>query len=901
MKGSSKSPDQDGQGRPLGSNGSAGQGKPGKRSGLANGATRKLSVEPLEPRILLSATWVDADTSDAIPEPTAGDDIGIGSDFADVMDGHGGDDVLFGEGGDDLFQFQDAQDGDVVAVDGGDGHDTIDLSGYSVDNVTFGDGTLTVDQGGGNSFTIHHTQVESITFSDTTASVLTGDHAENGFSGSEVFVSGGEAFRIDVAGSGNVDWSFDADTGSLTVGDTHGTGHGTSLSINDLTGTDLNVEHVSIRTDLGALDSNVDIDTLSIANNRNIDAITVGNGIGSIGTLDYAYNVDSSAVINANVGVVEIGNNVECDVRLQFNGDVGQIDLVCYQVGDISVTGNLGSFQAGGVTGDITVGGDAGSITIQTPGSADDLAGNLIVQGNLGQLDVGDDITGSVTVSGDVGGISVGDRITKDITIGGDLDAFSVGGSFTGTLTADQVNGQFDLHDDGRSYSNEFESDTQVVYDGATHTLTANASVLQPIAVDDVVTTQEDTPVVTGNVLANDTAYNTNLVVNGSFENTLVLDGGWQVFSDGIAGWKTSNGPGIEVQSNAAGSALDGNQHVELDSHGSNYSQANSGMYQDIDTQEGDAYTLEFAYSPRPGRGAADNAIEVWWDGQLLDTITADGTGLSDTDWQHHSYEVTGGSDTTRLEFRAVGTGTTYGGYLDDVSVVGENTLEVTEHTQGSHGSVVYNGDGTFTYTPQGDFNGVDTFEYTVADGNGGFSTATVSVTVEAVDDPVPPPVDNSPPTEDEEDDSLWDGNENLAVLQTGGGPDEIEFNPPPELSADNSIGVADPLSVSLHAPSLDLFSEIIESPRYEPIDIQIPSDEARFEDVFEAGGDVLVPFIDPNDGADLQATAAGAGAEGDIPDTFLTQLWGLLRGAAGTTKATDEPDAPTNRTRGRS
>ena len=30
------------------------------------------------------------------------------------------------------------------------------------------------------------------------------------------------------------------------------------------------------------------------------------------------------------------------------------------------------------------------------------------------------------------------------------------------------------------------------------------------------------------------------------------------------------------------------------------------------------------------------------------------------------------------------------------------------------------NGDGTFTYTPTANFNGADSFTYTVTDGNGG-------------------------------------------------------------------------------------------------------------------------------------------------------------------------------------
>ncbi len=63
-----------------------------------------------------------------------------------------------------------------------------------------------------------------------------------------------------------------------------------------------------------------------------------------------------------------------------------------------------------------------------------------------------------------------------------------------------------------------------------------------------------------------------------------------------------------------------------------------------------------------------------------------------------------------------------------------EGTPAVTVVTQGTHGTVVNNGDGTVTYTPNADFNGTDSYTYTVTSG-GVTETATVSVTVNAVPD----------------------------------------------------------------------------------------------------------------------------------------------------------------------
>ena len=71
-----------------------------------------------------------------------------------------------------------------------------------------------------------------------------------------------------------------------------------------------------------------------------------------------------------------------------------------------------------------------------------------------------------------------------------------------------------------------------------------------------------------------------------------------------------------------------------------------------------------------------------------------------------------------------------------------EGTEAITGTSNGAHGTVTVNNNGTpgntaddfVVYTPAPDFNGTDTFTYTVASG-GVTETATVSVTVTAVAD----------------------------------------------------------------------------------------------------------------------------------------------------------------------
>ncbi len=65
----------------------------------------------------------------------------------------------------------------------------------------------------------------------------------------------------------------------------------------------------------------------------------------------------------------------------------------------------------------------------------------------------------------------------------------------------------------------------------------------------------------------------------------------------------------------------------------------------------------------------------------------------------------------------------------DPLAISGVDTVSA----QG--GTVADNGDGTFTYTPPADFNGSDSFTYTVSDGNGGTAQGTVNVTVNPVND----------------------------------------------------------------------------------------------------------------------------------------------------------------------
>ncbi len=149
-----------------------------------------------------------------------------------------------------------------------------------------------------------------------------------------------------------------------------------------------------------------------------------------------------------------------------------------------------------------------------------------------------------------------------------------------------------------------------------------------------------------------------NLVTNGSFESTPQAPGSWNVYQS-INGW-SSIGSGIEVRNNVAGTAYDGGNFVELDSH------SNSSMMQALSGASGQ-YFLSFWYSARPGTSAVTNGLSFSLDGLELDSVLVNvGNATGAHDWQHYSGIFDFDGDAV-LRFNAIGVNDSYGGSLDKV------------------------------------------------------------------------------------------------------------------------------------------------------------------------------------------------------------------------------------------
>jgi len=88
-------------------------------------------------------------------------------------------------------------------------------------------------------------------------------------------------------------------------------------------------------------------------------------------------------------------------------------------------------------------------------------------------------------------------------------------------------------------------------------------------------------------------------------------------------------------------------------------------------------------------------------------------------------------------------------GVLGNDSDVDGDTLTAALVSGANHAALTLNPDGSFTYTPEPDFNGDDAFVYEVSDGSGAENTATVTITVNPVND-APAAVDDAAATDED-------------------------------------------------------------------------------------------------------------------------------------------------------
>lgn len=219
--------------------------------------------------------------------------------------------------------------------------------------------------------------------------------------------------------------------------------------------------------------------------------------------------------------------------------------------------------------------------------------------------------------------------------------------------------------------------------DRATVTITVDGANDIPTANDDTFVTDKHTPVTTTSTLANDTdPDNTDVLSVDSIDTTAT------------AGVVTDNSDGT----------FDYDPNGQFDSLG-----------------DGESDTDTFTYSITDGNGGTDSA-------SVTITITGANTAPAATDDAFSTDEDS-----------ALTTGDVL---TNDTDAEGDTLSIDSVDTVSTVGAVTNNGDGTFDYDPDGQFETLaagdsdsDTFTYTVTDGNGGSDTATVTITINGVND----------------------------------------------------------------------------------------------------------------------------------------------------------------------
>jgi len=322
--------------------------------------------------------------------------------------------------------------------------------------------------------------------------------------------------------------------------------------------------------------------------------------------------------------------------------------------------------------------------------------------------------------------------------------------------------------------------------DNATVTITVGGVNDAPVAVDDSASTDEDTSV-TISVLNNDSdpdgdvltvISNTNpsngtVVLNedGTFtytpnNNFNGVDSFEYTISDGNGGTDTATVTITVVGVNDAPVAVDDSASTDEDT-----AVTISVLDNDSDPDGDELSIIDFT---EPSNGT----VVLNDDGTFTYTPNNNFNGVDS--FEYTISDGNGGTDTATVTITVVGVNDAPVA-VDDAASTDEDTavtisvlnndtdpdgdeLSIIDFTEPSNGSVVLNQDGTFTYTPNNNFNGTDSFEYTISDGNGGTDTATVTITVNSEND-APVAVDDSASTDE-------DTEVTISVLNNDSDPD---------------------------------------------------------------------------------------------------------------------------------
>ncbi|MFT6024077.1 MAG: Ca2+-binding RTX toxin-like protein [Ascidiaceihabitans sp.] len=708
------------------------------------------------------------------------------TEYTYTVNGSGGQDTLefseqssenstFGPLIDDVSLFE------IGDVTGGSGNDTL-LGGSDADTI-FADGGDLVDGGSGgfNSDPALNTDDDTLDLTGQGPFVLenvTTDSNGNGTNGTVVFVDGagnptGETIVFteieNIVGEDVTNNDPDA------VDDADVTDEDTAIIIDlldndtDPNGDALSVTAASVPADQGTLlDNGNGTYTFTPADDFNGDAtisysITDGNG----GTDSATHTVTVNAVNDGPVAVDdEETTDEDTSVIVDLIGNDTDVDGDPLTLGTATVPADQGTLVDNGdgtvtftpaddFNGEATI-----SYTVEDgQGGSDD--GQAIVTVNA--VNDGPDAVNDADVTDEDTAVTVdlldndtdveGDTLTvTGATVPADQGTLVDNGDGTVTFTpADNFNGTATI-----SYS---ITDGNGGTDTAIHEIEVAAVNDDPIAVDDIVSTDEDVPVVI-DLIGNDTDVDGDPLTLGTAtvpadQGTLIDNGDGTVTftpADNFNGTATitytvedGQGGSDEGQAIVAVGAMDDDPTAVDDAITTDEDTAVTidVLFNDTDV-DGDALTITGASVP-----ADQGTVEIVGN-ELVFTPADDFNGEATI-----TYAISdgnGGTDTAEVAVTVtpVNDGPVA---VDDIETTDEDQPVIVDlvgndtdvdgdpltigvvSVPADQGTVIDNGDGTVTFTPADNFNGPATITYTVVDGQGGSDEGQAVVSVGAVND----------------------------------------------------------------------------------------------------------------------------------------------------------------------
>ncbi|WP_310619318.1 tandem-95 repeat protein [Flexibacterium corallicola] len=688
-------------------------------------------------------TIIGTNSSDTI-SGTERSDLVISGNGDDTIETGGGNDVILSGNGDDTINSGDGHD----LVISGKGDDTVN-AGSGNDVILTGKGDDTVDAGDGHDLVITGKGDDTVDAGDGNDLVITGrgDDNINAGDGSDLVVSGSgndtvvhiEADNLDTFDIyyGNSGWdtlnlvisqavynssAFQADLAHFqsmldSTGSATGTFSSIGIAINsfeaiEVTITDSNSAPTAATVDLGQIEedgsrlitaaellsgaSDVDGDALTIS------SLTIQSGGGSLsdnlnGTWTYTPQADDDTQVTfaytVSDGTLEATSTASLDMTPLNDAPVAE-DGSAMTDEDTALNGSLP--QATDVDGDVvtyalgTVAPANGSVTIDSDGSytytpdADtngtDTFSYTVSDGNGGlneytfTIDVAAVNDAPVTTNGS-------QTTTEDTALSGTLVATDIdstnltyeltSGPSGGTLTLDASTGAYTY-----TPATDFNGSDSFTYRVSDGQLSATATIAL------TVTAVNDAPVATSLSLGQIEEDGSRLITAAEL----------------LSGASDVDGDALTISS------------LTIQSGGGSLSDNLNGTWT-YTPQADDDTQVTFAYT------VSDGTLEA------TSTASLDMTPLNDAPVAEDGSAMT--DEDTALN----------GSLPQATDVDGDVVTYALGTVAPANGSVTIDSDGSYTYTPDADTNGTDTFSYTVSDGNGGLNEYTFTIDVAAVND----------------------------------------------------------------------------------------------------------------------------------------------------------------------